>query len=359
MDAESSGVRRGVRDGAGVVAFLLVLFLADWAVHAASSVIFKRYPAAIPDGFFIALEEPHADERGIRHDFVTWKDYASQPGNRTLRLTAPAGRIRSKGDSMSFEVLDWGGDYQLIEVMYDGAYRSYSRYKVFGNRSAVPVAYRGYGWGDPVWSHAAIWAGAVALAGLAMWGTRAVLRRAGAMHTWTRVRKQRIGTFAAIIAFIAALSGTPWIVHLASLAIFKLDPGAAPGIFSVAYRTLDDRYAITGWPPYPRPGAASGFKTFRLPEGGFINGPKVKHSFRVMEADAARQVVEVHTTGVIQAVSRYAVHGERIVPISYRSMHWGAEGMALPPSLIGIALAIAAGWGVFAAAARITRLQES
>jgi hypothetical protein len=76
-----------------------------------------------------------------------------------------------------------------------------------------------------------------------------------------------------------------------------------------------------------------------------------------VEADGARQVIEVRTEGVIRAVSRYAVHGERVVPLSYRSMHWGPGGYALPPSLIGIALAIAAAWGTFVAAARLTRLQ--
>jgi hypothetical protein len=204
----------------------------------------------------------------------------------------------------------------------------------------------------------------VLLAGLAAWTTAAGVRRlmrAGSMRGWTSLRKQQIASFAAIVAFLAVLISTPWIVHLASLLIFKLDPGAAPGTFAVVYRAVNDRYAVTGWPVYPRQGAGNGFKTFRLPDaGGFIDGPKLRYSFRVLEDDGARQIVEVRTEGVIHAVSRYAVHAERIEPLSYRGRSWGFDqGAFLPPSLIGIALAIAAAWSMFAAAARFTRLQQT
>jgi hypothetical protein len=179
MDAESSWFKRHLPDNVGVVAFLLVLATADWVVYAASRVIFKFDPAAVPDSFYIAYEsEP--DVRGIKYDSVPWKDYGAEAGRlgiRTLLLPEPAGRIKSKGDSMSFVVLENdGGPRQLIEVKYDGAYRSHSRYEAYRDR-AVPIAYRSYGWGDPLSSHAAIWAGAVLLAGLAAWGAAFGVKR--------------------------------------------------------------------------------------------------------------------------------------------------------------------------------------
>jgi hypothetical protein len=178
MDVESGWFERGLRDGAGLAAFLLVLATADWAVHAASLMIFKLDSAAVPDSFYIAYES-RLDHRGIKYDFVPWKDYGAEAGRlgiRTLLLPDPAGRIRSKGDSMSFQVLENDGARQLIEVKYDGAYRSWSRYEAYRDR-AVPVAYRSYGWGDPVSSHAAVWLGAVLLAGLAAWGAAAGVKR--------------------------------------------------------------------------------------------------------------------------------------------------------------------------------------
>lgn len=155
---------------AGAAAFLLVLFLADWAVHAVSMAIFRLDPGAVPDSFFIAYEGK-PNQFGVKYEAVAWREYALEGGKRdvpTLLLPEPAGRIKSKGDSLSFRVLENDGARQLIEVKYDGAYRSWSRYEARRDR-AVPVAYRSYGWGDPVSSHAAIWLCALLVAGLAAW----------------------------------------------------------------------------------------------------------------------------------------------------------------------------------------------
>jgi hypothetical protein len=163
-------------------------------------------------------------------------------------------------------------------------------------------------------------------------------------------------------AFFAVLLATPWVVYLASLVILRLDPGATPETFAVVYRTLEDRYAVTRWPGYyPRAGISSGFRTFRLPEpAGYIDGPKLQYAFSVVQDDGARQVVEVRTSGVISAVSRYASYPDRVEPLGYRGLLWGYEQEnAVPGALIALGLAILAAWSAFAAARFAGRVATS
>jgi len=170
--------------------------------------------------------------------------------------------------------------------------------------------------------------------------------------------RRRTAEGAAIPAFVAVFLGAiPWVVHFASLAIFRVDPGATPETFAVVYRTLQDRYAVTGWRTYPGALPNGGFKTFRLPEAaGSIDGPKLQFSFEVLEDDGSRQVVEVRTRGLVRAVSRYAAYPDRVVPLSYRSLLWGyPHETVLPGAMIALAIAAMAAWGAFAAVKRLGR----
>jgi hypothetical protein len=162
---------------AAAAAFFLVIFLADWLVCLASLAVLKLDPAPVPESFFIAYLADQPDSRGSRYRALAWERYASTRHQaRTLLLPDPSGAIPSKGNSLSFRVLKDEGFRQLVEVKYDGAHRSRSRYHAYADR-VVPISYRRFGWGDERGSQLGILA---VMLGLAVFA--AVLAAVGAQR---------------------------------------------------------------------------------------------------------------------------------------------------------------------------------
>jgi len=181
------------------------------------------------------------------------------------------------------------------------------------------------------------------------------------MDEAARRRKRHMAEIAALAAFVAVLLSTPpWLVYLASLVIFRLDPGAMPDSFWIVYQTAGGGHAVIDGRRYPPLGAGQGIRSFRLTGSGDFFYGKGKLSFAVLEDDGKRQVVEVRYEGLNHTVSRYAAYADRVVPISYRSLGWGYENATvLPAAMVALALGILAAWGVFAAASRLARLEQT
>jgi len=163
---------------AGWIVFVVVLYFGDWLTYAVSLALFRLDPTTVPDSFFIAYELRAPEPGGFKYFYTTWQRYrsAERPAIGALRLAEPSGRMPIKGGWVTFQVLEDDGERQLVEVSYDGFYRSASRYEAHADR-VVPVAYRSRGWGDPASTHAIGWFGSLLLAGAAGWLTMLVATR--------------------------------------------------------------------------------------------------------------------------------------------------------------------------------------
>ena len=177
MDARTSWFKSGLVFLTAFATFFAALFLGQWLARAASMAMFPLAAGTAPDAFLLMHETSAADARH-KYEVVSWRTYAAQRDNlgiRTLRLPASAGSIRPKA-TYSFRVLEDDGTRQLVEVQFEGPYRSWSRYEAYRDR-AVPVAYYSSGSEDSRWPELARFVVLLLFSGLAAGGAAAGVRR--------------------------------------------------------------------------------------------------------------------------------------------------------------------------------------
>jgi len=144
-----SARNRRVAEIAGVLVFFSVLLTSEWLTYAGSVVIFRFYPTAVPDGFFIMLSAPRTDGPGTYYIPASWRRYAEVKAERrvqTFLLPEPTGAIRGPKTQFYFTVLEGDTTRQVVEVKTTGLHRSWSRYEAYPDRVS-PVGYGGLRWG--------------------------------------------------------------------------------------------------------------------------------------------------------------------------------------------------------------------
>lgn len=147
MDAGAKA-RQRTAERVGLFMFLAVLIFCDWLGYAASHAIFRRYPSAVPNTFYLVLDTGRGEGPYARYVPVGWDRLAEikqQRGIQTYRLSVLNGYIPGPKMQFSFAVLEDDGRRQLVEVSTTGAIKGRSRYEAYTDR-VMPIAYQGYAW---------------------------------------------------------------------------------------------------------------------------------------------------------------------------------------------------------------------
>lgn len=154
MDVATGWFRRRLAGAVSVAVFVLVFVFIDCLGYAASFVLIRLHPAAVPDHLCMAYPVPGADGEQ-RYLPICWQGYQGAERSqrvKTFRLPETSGVFPLKGRFVPFRVLEDDGTRQLVEVDYGGGlglkllsgYQYASRYEAYVDR-VVPVAHYGSG----------------------------------------------------------------------------------------------------------------------------------------------------------------------------------------------------------------------
>jgi hypothetical protein len=147
MDAGAKA-RQRTAERVGLFVFLAVLIFSDWLGYAASPSIFRWYPGAVPNTFYLVLDTARGEGPYDRYVPVSWHRLAEtkqERGIQNYRVSVPNGYIPGPKMQFSFAVLEDDGRRQLVEVSTTGVIKGRSRYEAYADR-LVPIAYQGYAW---------------------------------------------------------------------------------------------------------------------------------------------------------------------------------------------------------------------
>lgn len=168
-----------------------------------------------------------------------------------------------------------------------------------------------------------------------------------------------------LAVFFLVFFFSDWLLYGASLPLFRLAPSTIPENFRLVVRAQRpdsgvEYYRAVSWENYAHAKSETGARTFRLPQAdGTIPGSKATYSFRVLEDDGTRQVVEVKLDSRHKSLSRYEAYDDRAVPVAFRSATWGRENSYLTVFFMVVAIAALVAWGVALGVRRLMRLQRT
>ena len=167
--------------------------------------------------------------------------------------------------------------------------------------------------------------------------------------------KKGLPGLAAFAAFFLALYLAAWLPRAVSLAFFPLK--TVPAEFFLLHEAAEaGRYDAVDWNTYVSGRDRLGIRTFRLAHPTGETRVKATLSFRVLEDDGTRQLVEVQFDGPYQSWSRYEAYADRAVPLAYYSSAGpDDQGRIWPLVRLALTLAIClvAALGAHAAVKRV------